>query len=203
VLNSASLLLFVVYTKYFIHSKINLIIDSQRNIIKMTKLLLIIVLTFCITLSNGQSTQTTTITNSNKKTSEKMGNIETVKKMYELFATKDNNAIRQIFDEKIKWNQMKGFPGGGQHIGADAVFEKVFGGFRQNWTNWKATITRYIDSGDGVFVIGFYEGTFNATGKHMKSDFACEYKVKDGKITEFNQYTDTFLIGQAMGLTKE
>ncbi|MCR6641185.1 MAG: hypothetical protein NVV82_19860 [Sporocytophaga sp.] len=30
-----------------------------------------------------------------------MGNIETVKKMYELFASKDNNAIRQIFDENI------------------------------------------------------------------------------------------------------
>jgi len=69
--------------------------------------------------------------------------------------------------------------------------------------NWKATITRYIDSGDGVFVIGFYEGTYNETGKYMKADFACEYKIKDDKITEFNKYTDTFLIGQAMGLTKE
>ena len=36
----------------------------------------------------------------------------------------------------------------------------------------------------------------------MKSEFACEYKVNDGKITEFNQYTDTFLIGQAMGINK-
>lgn len=132
-----------------------------------------------------------------------MENIETVKKMYALFATGDHTAIRQIFDENIKWNQMKGFPGGGQHVGADAVFEKVFDGFRQNGTNWKATITRYIDSGDGVFVIGVYEGTYNATGKCMQSDFACEYKVKEGKITEFNQYTDTFLIAQAMGLTKE
>jgi uncharacterized protein len=169
----------------------------------MTKSLLIIAFTISLTLTYGQRKQTTTNTNSNQKTSGKMGNIETVKKMYELFATKDNNAIRQIFDENIKWNQMKGFPGGGQHIGADAVFEKVFDGFRKNWTNWKATINRYIDSGNGVFVIGFYEGTYNATGKYMKSDFACEYKVKDGKITEFNQYTDTFLIGQAMGLTKE
>jgi len=135
------------------------------------------------------------------KKEEVMGNIETVTKMYALFATRDNDAIRQIFADNIKWNQMKGLPGGGQHIGADAVFEKVFGGFRQNWTNWKATITRYIDSGDGAFVIGFYEGTYNETGKYMKAGFACEYKVEDGKITEFNQYTDTFLIGQAMGLT--
>ncbi len=130
-----------------------------------------------------------------------MGNIETVKKMYELFATKDNEAIRNIFDTNIRWNQMKGFPGGGQYIGADKIFDIVFGGFRQNWTEWKATITRYIDSGDGVFVVGFYEGTYKATGKNMKAEFACEYKVKGGKITEFNQFTDTFLIGQAMGLT--
>jgi uncharacterized protein len=132
-----------------------------------------------------------------------MGNIETVKKMYELFATKDNAGIKLIFGEDIKWNQMKGFPGGGQHIGTNAVFENVFDGFRQNWTNWKATITRYIDIGDGVFVIGFYEGTYKATGMYMKSDFACEYKVENEKIIEFNQFTDTFLIGQAMGLTKE
>jgi uncharacterized protein len=132
-----------------------------------------------------------------------MTNIETIEKMYALFATKDNNAIRQIFDDNIHWKQMTGFPGGGKHIGADAIFEKVFADFRENWTNWKATITRYIDSGDGVFVIGFYEGTFNKTGKYMKADFACEYKVKAGKITEFNQYADTFLIAKAMGLTSQ
>ena len=122
--------------------------------------------------------------------------------MYELFAKKDHDGIRQIFDPTIKWNQMKGFPGGGQYIGADAVFENVFEGFRQNWIDWKATISRYVDSEESVFVIGFYEGTFKATRKYMKSEFVCEYRVKNRKITEFNQYTDTFLIGQAMGLTK-
>jgi uncharacterized protein len=122
--------------------------------------------------------------------------------MYALFALKDHTSIRQIFDEHIIWNQMKGFPNGGQYIGADAIFENVFDGFRKNWTNWSATINRFIDSGDGVFVIGFYEGTYNATGRYMQSDFACEYKIKEGKIMAFNQYTDTFLIGQAMGLTK-
>jgi uncharacterized protein len=98
---------------------------------------------------------------------------------------------------------MKGFPGGGQHQGPEAVFENVFEGFRKNWSDWKATIARYIDSGDGVFMIGYYEGTYKTTGRYMKAEFAYEYKVRQGKITEFNQYTDTFLIGQAMGLTKE
>jgi uncharacterized protein len=73
-----------------------------------------------------------------------MTNIETVKKMYDLFASKDNEAIRQIFDDSIQWNQMKGFPRGGKYIGADAVFENVFAVFRKYWTNWNATINRYI-----------------------------------------------------------
>jgi uncharacterized protein len=131
-----------------------------------------------------------------------MNNIDTIKKMYQLFADKDYEGIRNIFDKNIVWNQMKGFPNGGQYVGAGAVFENVFNGFSNNWTDWKATITRYIDSGNGVFVIGCYEGTFNVTQKYMQADFACEYKIHNEKITVFNQYTDTFLIAEAMGLAK-
>jgi uncharacterized protein len=132
-----------------------------------------------------------------------MNNIETIKEMYTLFAEKNYEGIRNIFDDNIEWNQMKGFPNGGQYIGADAIFENVFTGFNKNWKGWKANINRYIDSIDGVFVIGFYEGTFNATQKYMKADFACEYKIKNEKITAFHQYTDTFLIATAMDLVKE
>jgi len=160
----------------------------------MKNKLFVLLLTLLTNFAFGQSKTSDTLNNITKHT---MGNIETVKRMYELFAAKDNEAIRNIFDKNIRWNQMKGFPGGGQYVGTDQIFDKVFGGFRQNWNNWKATITRYIDSGDGVFVIGFYEGIYKETGKSMKAEFACEYKVAEGKITEFNQYTDTFLIGQA------
>ncbi|GAB3220905.1 nuclear transport factor 2 family protein [Spirosoma arcticum] len=82
---------------------------------------------------------------------------------------------------------MKGFPGGGQHVGIDAIFEQAFSYLRANWTGWKAITTRLIDTGDGVFVIGYYEGTYTATGNFMKADFASEYKVANGKITEFTR----------------
>lgn len=72
-----------------------------------------------------------------KQTNRENGKHRNGKKNVRIFATKENNAIRQILDEKIKWNQMKGFPGGGQHIEAGAIFEKVFGELRQKWTNWK------------------------------------------------------------------
>lgn len=130
-----------------------------------------------------------------------MSNIETVSEMYARFAAGKTDAIRGIFAEDVRWNMMPGFPGGGQHVGVDAIFEQVFGYFSANWTGWKAINTRFIDSGDGVFVIGYYEGTYKATGNFVRADFASEYKVHDGKITEYNQYTDTLLVAQAMGLT--
>jgi len=132
-----------------------------------------------------------------------MTNTDVVKRLYELFETGNNNAIRQILDDNVEWNQMKGFPSGGQFVGIEAVLDNVFGGFRQNWTDWKATITQYIETEDGAFVIGFYSGTYNATGLSTRSEFVSDYRVKNGRITAFNQYTDTFLIARAMGLTRE
>ncbi|WP_298145762.1 nuclear transport factor 2 family protein [Flavobacterium sp.] len=130
-----------------------------------------------------------------------MNNIEVVKKMYQLFAEGDTEKIKAIFDENLKWNMMVGFPNGGQYIGIEAVFENVFGYLSKYWDTWKAISTRYIETEEGVFVIGHYEGTYKKTGKAVKADFASEYKVKDGKITEYNQYTDTALVIDAMKQT--
>jgi ketosteroid isomerase-like protein len=124
-----------------------------------------------------------------------------VQRMYELFAQNDEEGIREIFDTNIQWNQAKGFPEGGQYIGADAIFEQVFGQFRKKWSRWEATIHRTICLEDSVFVWGTYFGTYKATGRSMQADFACEYIVRNEKIIAFNQCTDTFLIAQAMGLT--
>ncbi len=131
-----------------------------------------------------------------------MDNLETVREMYARFAAGNTETIRGIFAENLRWNMMKGFPGGGRYVGIEAVFEHVFGYFGAHWTDWKATSTRFIDSGDGVFVVGYYEGTYKATGKSVRAAFTSEYKVANGKITEYNQFTDTFLVAQAMDLTK-
>ena len=137
-----------------------------------------------------------------KQIIKRMENIEIVKRLYELFSVKDYNGMREILAPCIQWNQMAGFPGGGRYIGTDKVLEDVFYKFGSDWTIWTATILRYIHVEQGVFVIGYYEGVYTATGKYMKADFACEYRIVEGRIAEFNQYADTFLIAQAMGLTK-
>lgn len=127
-----------------------------------------------------------------------MENIRIVQALYDYFATDNREAIREIFDPQISWNQMEGFPGGGNYIGADEIFIHVFDNFKKAWTVWKATVNRYFQSEDAVIATGYYEGTYLKTGRSMKAAFAGEYIIKSGKITAFYQYTDTLLISQAM-----
>ncbi|WP_052732951.1 nuclear transport factor 2 family protein [Hymenobacter terrenus] len=127
-----------------------------------------------------------------------MSNVDIIREMYRLFAAGDTESIRRIFDPQVRWNMMAGFPGGGRYVGINAVFARVFPYFCEFWNDWKAHSTRLIAIDDGVLVIGYYEGTYKATGRYVRAEFAAEYQIQDGKITEYNQYTDTQVIAEAM-----
>jgi uncharacterized protein len=128
-----------------------------------------------------------------------MTNIDTIKRLYQLFAVRDNEEIRKIFAADIVWSQMDGFPNGGTYIGADAIFENVFAGFREHWTIFNTVVTEYVDASSSVMVIGYYEGIYEQTGRPVKAAFVHRYHLKKGKIIRFTQYTDTYLIAKAMG----
>ena len=53
------------------------------------------------------------------------------------------------------------------------------------------------DSGEAIIAIGEYRGTFKATGRSMKAAFAGVYRVREGRIVSFHQYTDTVKIAEA------
>lgn len=105
-------------------------------------------------------------------------NREIIQHLYGYFATRDLECIRHLFDENIEWHQMKGFPGGGSYIGADAIFKNVFGRFGTDWTGWKAVTTEFTDAEDSVFVTGYYEGIYKLTNKPLHADFVHRYTLK-------------------------
>lgn len=127
-----------------------------------------------------------------------MTNLEIVQNLYNLFKNKDLDKIRELFHENIKWNQMKGFPNGGEYVGADEIFLHVFKGFSDNWSDWSADVTEFLDAGDDIIAVGTYSGTFNNSGKSLEADFCHRYTLKDGVITHFKQFTDTGLFFAAM-----
>ncbi|MDX5892533.1 nuclear transport factor 2 family protein [Rubrobacter radiotolerans] len=130
-------------------------------------------------------------------------NVETVRKMYRLFAERDNEGLRHLFAPEIEWVQMEGFPGGDRYVGVDAVFGGAFAELRENWEGWRAVVERYLAADEAVVALGFYEGTHRGTGRSLHAEFAHLVELKDGRIVRFVQYTDTFKIAEAMDLTRE
>jgi uncharacterized protein len=127
-----------------------------------------------------------------------MTNLEIIRELYRRFAAHGQAGIRALLHLEIEWIQMKGFPGGGRHVGPDAIFAKVFAQFAERWSAWRAITEEYLDAGTSIVVIGRYEGTFAATGKSRAAVFAHRYVLRDGVIIRFEQYTDTRQVVEAM-----
>lgn len=127
-----------------------------------------------------------------------MSNVDVVKRMYEAFGRRDRDSILGLFHPDIEWVQNEGFPGGGRHVGAEAVLNDVFAKFRLDWDVWQAPVSEWLDAGEIVVAVGEYRGTYKATGLSMTAAFAGLYRVKDGRIVQFRQFTDTAKIAAAM-----
>lgn len=127
-----------------------------------------------------------------------MTDLEIVQRMYAAFGNRDRDTILELFDPRIEWVQNEGFPGGGRRVGAEAVLNDVFAKFRLEWDVWQAVVSEWIDAGNTIVAIGEYRGTYKATGRSMKAVFAGVYRVRDGRIVSFHQYTGTAMIAGAM-----
>ena len=127
-----------------------------------------------------------------------MSNLPIVQQLYDAFARRDAAALRRIFDPHIEWIQNEGFPGGGRHVGADAVLDGVFARFRVEWQSWRAVVHEWLDAGDTVVALGEYQGTHKTTGKSAVAAFAHVYDLRAGRVVRFRQYTDTFMVRAAM-----
>ena len=124
-------------------------------------------------------------------------NLELIKELYENYKIRNLDRIRELFHPEIEWTQMPSFPNGGHYVGADAIFEHVFNGFRENWDGWQATVDDFLEVGTIVIATGYYQGTYKATGKSMQAEFAHWYTLSEGKVRSFKQYTDTYSVLEA------
>ncbi|MGH9945045.1 MAG: nuclear transport factor 2 family protein [Pyrinomonadaceae bacterium] len=126
-----------------------------------------------------------------------MNNLEIIKRLYTAFGEHDTETILNLFAPDIEWIQNEGFPGGGRHVGADAVLQDVFAKFRLEWDNWQAIVSEWLDAGDAIIALGEYRGRHNRTGKAVTAAFAHVYWIRDGRIYKFQQFTDTLKVAEA------
>jgi uncharacterized protein len=130
-----------------------------------------------------------------------MSNADPVKALYAAFAKGDMPAALATMAPDIVWNEAENYPYADRnpYVGPEAVLHGVFARIGGDWEGFAATPDEFIDGGDTIVSLGHYTGAFKATGKPMRAQFAHVCRVKDGKITRFQQYADTLGTAVAMG----
>ncbi|MES2941604.1 MAG: nuclear transport factor 2 family protein [Pseudomonadota bacterium] len=117
---------------------------------------------------------------------------------YAASARQDIAAMMADVAPDVQWTEMAGFPCAGTWVGPEQVIEHVFKALGAEWSAYRFELQELIDGGDRVIGLGQYHGTYGKTGKSMKARVAHVWRLQDGKIVQFEQFTDTLLVAQAM-----
>ena len=117
---------------------------------------------------------------------------QVVRAMYAAFEARDEARLRDLLAADVEWNQCEGFPGGARRRGIEAVLCAVFAQNRSTWMGFAAAVDEILACGDTVVALGRYEGTHAQTHKRMRAAFAHVYRVRDGRITRYDQVADTW-----------
>jgi tetratricopeptide (TPR) repeat protein len=130
------------------------------------------------------------------------GNVAVVDGLYQAFVKGDVPAVLAVMDANIVWNEAEGFPYADQnpYLGPEAVLNGVFARIGAEWEYFNLTDIQLHDmSGNMVLATLRYQAKHKTTGKVIDSQTAHLWTLWDGKITAFQQFTDT---KQAAGAVK-
>jgi uncharacterized protein len=127
--------------------------------------------------------------------------VEMLRQIYDAFARGDVPAVLNSLDPQIRWNEAEGFvyADGNPYVGHDAVVQQgVFGRLGGEWDALAVQPGTFLPTPDGVVTLGRYSGTYKQTGRRLDAQFAHVWRVTDGKIHEFQQFTDTAQFSRAI-----
>ena len=127
-----------------------------------------------------------------------MSNLDLVRGVYDAFAKGDVPAVLGFLSPDVKWTEAEGFPYGGTYVGPQAVLEGVFMRLGTEWDGFAAVPGEFINGGNAVVALGQYSGTYKATGKSFRANFAHVWEVQEGKAVRFTQYVDTLIVHRAL-----
>jgi uncharacterized protein len=126
-------------------------------------------------------------------------NVEVVKNAYAAFQRGDIAAILASLDPGIVW---RGVIGAGPHVpmagerhgtAEVAAFFKTVG---ENVRFSQFEPRQFLAQGDRVVTLGHYRGTAPSGGS-FDSDFVMVFTVRNGKVTEFQEFLDSSQLNAA------
>ena len=129
-------------------------------------------------------------------------NIQVVKDTYAAFGRGDVQGILDRLDDGIVWEGVYGagphVPTSGERRGKAQVAE-FFKQVAQNVNLSRFEPKEFIATGDKVVALGHYTAT-TPIGKNFDSDFAMVFTLRNGKVTEFQEFTDSAAVNAAYAI---
>ena len=127
-------------------------------------------------------------------------NADVVRGMYAAFARGEVAAVLAALDPDIEWREAENFiyAAGNPYRGPDAVLEGVFQRLAAEWDSFGVSPTDVLDAGDAAVGYGYYSGVHRTTGKAVRAQFCHMFWFRDGKVSRFQQYTDTLQFQEAV-----
>ncbi|MCW2286140.1 ketosteroid isomerase-like protein [Rhodoblastus acidophilus] len=128
-----------------------------------------------------------------------MNNVELVKSLYDAFKRGDLETIFAASDPNIKWISNADpalIPWGGERNGVEAAkgFFKELG----DHVEFESFMPQEFFSGsDSVTVLGHTTARMKPSGGLVEHEWAHIFKIENGKVVEFRDFTDTHAVVQA------
>lgn len=129
-------------------------------------------------------------------------NLDVIDGAYKAFAVGDIPAVLAVMDVNIIWNEAESnsYADGNPYLGPDAVLNGVFARIGTDHEYFNLTdIKLHEMSGDQVLATLRYKAKLKKNGAEYNTQAAHLWTLKDGKVTNFQQYVDTKQLAEAFG----
>jgi uncharacterized protein len=127
-------------------------------------------------------------------------NVTLVQALYAAFKRGDIAPIIAAMVPDVVWT-VHGRPKDHPALGtanAPVGVQKFFGIIADTQTATDFSPREFHATGDKVFVLGHYDWTLRKSGKTVSADWVHIFTIKDGKVTSFDEFTDTAQFAEAM-----
>jgi ketosteroid isomerase-like protein len=94
---------------------------------------------------------------------------------------------------------MDSFGDPGVYVGPEAVRDNIFVRIGTEWEGFGLAVDDVLQDGETAVGVGTYSGTHKQTGRSFEARVVHVFRVRDGKIVAFEQFTDTLAIAAAKG----
>ena len=125
-------------------------------------------------------------------------NVQLVTAVYAAFSRGDIDAVVEAMHPEIEWHEAEHSPwhAPGGHNGPTAVLANVFARIPELFDHFAVDPQAVHDVGSTVIVEGRYRAKATSTNEPLDAQVCHVWRIRDGKLTQFRQYTDTWQFAQ-------